>query len=133
MSRYGQSAGLVSPLMMQMSWYGRSQVHLPQGRRLGRIVGVEGVHAVVLGGHVHHVVRRPLDAHILHIKRLGIDLAVHRAPEQLAKAARVHVRRVQHALAQVLPRAPRIIVLRQHRHLRHAGSSQEQATRPQYQ
>ena len=56
----------------------RPEVHLPEGLRHARVIGIESVHAVVFGGGEDHVARNPPDGEARDIERLRIHLAVHR-------------------------------------------------------
>ena len=66
-------------------------------------VGIKGVNAVVFRGDENDVMHAALrHGEILHVERLSIDLAVHRIAEDFAKGPRIHVRRGQDCLLQVL-------------------------------
>ena len=60
------------------------EADLPQRRGIGArvAVGVERIHAVVLGGDIEHVVGAFAgNRHVGHDQRLGIDITVHRVTE----------------------------------------------------
>src|SRR5436309_6656275 len=65
-------------------------------------IRVEGIDAVVHGGHENDVVRAPLYRGVRDIERLGIDLAVHGAREQLPERRISHLRGCQNKLPAVL-------------------------------
>src|SRR5260370_9851087 len=79
-----------------------------------RRVGVEGVDAVGLRGYEDHVVRCRADQEISHVERLGVELAIHRAREELREARRIYIRSRQRVLLQVLTRARSVIVMHEH-------------------
>ena len=63
-------------------------------RARGRVVGVEGVDAVVLRGHDQDVVDLAVvHAHLADHQGLGIDVAVDLVAKELSEARRVHVLR----------------------------------------
>src|SRR5262249_31552301 len=82
-------------------------------RARGRVVGVEGVDAVVLRGHEQDVVDLSAYAQVADHQRLGIDLAVDRVAEEPAEARRVDVLRRQRRLVQIGPGPGRIVVVRE--------------------
>ena len=92
----------------------------PQGVRIcaSVAVGIECVHAVVLGCHKHHIVRHPTNRYVLKIERLSIDVSVHSLREELAEMRRVHIRGIKDRLVEVLPRARDIVVPGSHTQLR---------------
>src|SRR5580704_3571088 len=76
------------------------------------IVRIEGVHAVVLGGDVDHIVLAfTRYGHILEFDGLRVDLTIHRLTEQLAEGGGVHVRGSERALLEVLPGAQVVVVV----------------------
>lgn len=76
------------------------------------ILGIERVHAVVLGSYVYDVVRRIRrgNENVWNIERLGGLLSIQVLREELSKLARVHVRMSQDGLLRVLTRA-RVVVM----------------------
>ena len=68
-------------------------------------IRVEGIHAVVLGGNIHHIVHAFAgDDDTRDIQRLSVDVAVDRTRKQFAEVSHVDVRRVQISLAGDLRR-----------------------------
>ncbi len=92
---------------------GVEEADLPEGSGVGlSIIGVEGVHAVVLGGHeddVVHTFSRDLDS--AQIERVGVDVTIHRIGKQLTDLRGVDVRRSELCFAQILPGARQIVVI----------------------
>jgi len=68
---------------MHVGW--RTEVDVPDGRGGCRIVGVEGVDAVVDGGDDDEVVGASVDLHAGGEQRLGVELVVERALEDHAE------------------------------------------------
>ena len=88
--------------------------HAVVPRARGRVVGVEGVDAVVLGGHEQDVVDLAVaHAHLADLQGLGIDLAVDRVAEELPEARRVDVLRRQRRLVQVGAGPGSVVVIRE--------------------
>ena len=85
---------------------------MPRAR--GRVVGVEGIDAVVLGGHDQDVVDRAVaHGHLADLQGLGIDLAVDRVMEEPPEARRVDVLRRQRRLVQVGAGYGIVVVIRE--------------------
>ncbi len=112
---------------------GIQQRYLPQGLAVGPevAVGVERIHAVVLGGYEHHIVfgarLRSARAHrnVRHVQRLRDDVAVHNVVKQLAEIVGVHVGGSEDCLARVRARARSVVVLRGHVLRRSAARKEE--------
>ena len=85
--------------------------HAVVPRARGRVVGVEGVDAVVLRGHDQDVVDLAAYAQVADHQGLGIDLAVERVAEEPPEARRVDVLRRQRRLVQVGPGPGRVVVI----------------------
>jgi len=66
-------------------------------------IGVKGIDTVVLGGDQNDIVRAGRYREVRHIERLGIDLAVDGAREQLAEGRTAHRARCQGKLLAVCP------------------------------
>ena len=82
---------------------------MPEGTSAIRI---KRVHAVVFGGHIHHVVcALPGYIHARHIQRLTIDLPIHRIGKQFAKLRLIHIACAQRRLIQILSRAGVVVVV----------------------
>src|ERR1022692_652273 len=72
-------------------------------RSAAEAVRVEGIYAVVLRGHINHIVRAlARNTHVRNVKWLGIDLTIHRIGKQFPEGARVYVRWSEHRLTEVL-------------------------------
>jgi hypothetical protein len=67
-----------------------NEVGMPEGHA-GRLVGVEGVDAVVGGGYEDGIVLCPVDRDTRDPKRLRVNHAVNRAGKELAKRCGVNV------------------------------------------
>ncbi len=84
---------------------------MPQRRR-SRRVGVEGVDAIVLRRHNHDIMNSiARHGDLRHVKRLRIDVAVHRKGVQLAEMRGVHVAGSENGFDDVLPGAGVVIVI----------------------
>ncbi len=90
------------------------EAHLPYW--LGAlVVRVEHINAIVLGLHKHHVVRAfSGNAHIRHIQRLAVNLAVHTERKNLPKLRGFNVLRRQNCLAVILAASGVVVMLGQH-------------------
>jgi hypothetical protein len=93
---------------------GRDQALLPVQRAR---VGINRIHAVMLGGDVNDVMGAAADGHVGQIQRLGENRAVHRGGEEFAELAAVHVRRGEVGLLRVLPGSRIVVVVGRHVHL----------------
>ena len=83
---------------------------MPKGRA-GASVGVEREHGIVLGRDVDHVVDAlPRNGDVRDVERRCEGVAVELVVEQLAEAGRVHVRRRENGLLEVLARAQVVVV-----------------------
>ena len=90
----------------------RAQIHLPYRRRPGCAIRVERVHAVVHGRHIEHIHRAFAgNAQPMHVKRLRVDLAIHRIRQDFAELRGIHVIQVQQAFVQVRV-SPIVVVVR---------------------
>ena len=94
-----------------------AKIYPPQGNVGERVVGIEGVHAVVLGSHEEHVASPSANVKIRNVQRLGVYVLVHCAKEQSAKVAHVDIGSIQHSFIEVLSSAPVIVVLGEDRYL----------------
>ena len=103
------------------------ETHLPQRR--GAAVRVERIHAVMLRGHIDHVMHALAgNRHARHHQRLGIHIAVHRQAEDFSEVRRGHAGRRQNRLIGVLAGARAVVVIRQDIHFRqHIRRRPEQA------
>ena len=79
------------------------------------VAAVDGIQAVVLGGHVDDVVRALVgtrcDIHARHVQRLGIHVAVNRRGELLAETGGIDVGGRQHGLRRIEPRVGGIVTI----------------------
>ena len=89
----------------------------------GVAVGIEGVDRVVLGGDEGDVVHGAVDRQARHVQRLGVDVAVDRLREEQAEVGRVHIRRRECRLVEVVAREVRIVVV-----LRDVHAAEQRAT-----
>ena len=91
------------------------KAHIPERSGIAAviIVSIERVHAVVLGGDVHHVVNRIQcgDENIRNIKRLPRLGSIQAMGEQLSELVGIDVRRRQDHLIRILTRAGIVIML----------------------
>src|SRR6267154_444223 len=88
-------------------------------------VGIESVNAVVLGGDEYHVVLRAslgcagAHGYSWNIKRLRVNVAVHRVGEELSELTGTHIGRREDSFTGVGAGTGDIVMLREHRDLRH--------------
>jgi len=81
------------------------------GVRTAITICVKCVYAVVFRRHEDNVMRLPSDRETGKVKRLGIDLAIHRLREQLPELGRVHVRSSQNSFLEILSSTANIVVI----------------------
>ncbi len=75
-------------------------------------IGVEGVDAVVFGGHIQDVAQLASGRHVGQIKRLGVDQAIHGIEADLAKLSGVYIAQRQNDLLRIEPIARNVVVIR---------------------
>src|SRR5205807_9613045 len=77
-------------------------------------IGVKSEDTVVLGGYENNIVRAARYREVRDVERLGIDLAVHGAREQLAEGRRSHVGRSQYGFIRILTGPEVVVAMREH-------------------
>ena len=98
----------------------------------GAVVGVEGIHTVVLCGDEDDVAdAEPGDVQVRDVQRLRVDVSVNGIGEQVSERPGDDVGRSQHGLGEVLAGAGVVVALREHADLRarHMRAQEEQRKR----
>jgi hypothetical protein len=82
------------------------------------VVRIEGVNAVVLRGHVHHVVTAEAgNGDVGHVKRLRVNVTIHGVRKKLTKAGSSNIVWRQNGLVQVLAVAAIVVARGGNAHL----------------
>ena len=81
---------------------------------LGSVIGVERIHAVVLGGNVEHIALLASHRHVGHEKGLGVDFAIDCIEGDLPELCRVHIAQCQDGLLRIQAVARVVVVVRGH-------------------
>src|ERR1700730_3212669 len=79
-------------------------------------VGVEPIGAPVFGNYDQHIIRLPPYRKAAYIKRLTVDLAVHRQFTELAETIEVDILRREYRLRSIPPVPGIVVVIRGHVH-----------------
>ena len=77
-------------------------------------IGVEGVNAAMLRGHIQDIVVLTTNYHVTEIKRLRIHLAIHRMEADLSELDRIHVIWSQNCFRRIETVARNVVVKSSH-------------------
>ncbi len=88
---------------------------MPERRGCLRIIGIEGVDAIVHSGDKYHITPAfSGNGQVGHVQRLCVDVAVHSAREQLSELSHVYIGGVEDTLFEIGSRPTVVIMLGEH-------------------